>query len=320
MSAHGLIGGTIRGLLVALAAATAAFGVLVILDPFAPPRAAAVTQADIPAATAAQEHIAGLRLALRDTEAQLAAAQAAPTDAAEAGSRAQYEAQIAAAIERRDLARRHAAAIRDSLEAGGTPSALAAIRDSVVIGQLLGQQAALDARLAIEGARLKAGHPTMRALTAQRDALAAQIRQEAGNIAAALEAEARIDDAQVELLRTRLPPPGTATPDTGALAARAAEQRAELDGLVDAYFNIPALAPPAAGPARNPLGTGNLVISAIAGGAALLFQLLVAARRRRLRAAALAQDLTQRLAADLASWNADSDPETIETAPRRKAA
>ena len=118
------------------------------------------------------------RGALRETEASLDAAKASgSTLSPDAASRAQHEAQLAAATERRDLALRHAEAIRTSLDAGVTPSSLAEIRDSVVIGQLLTQQVALDATIATEGARLRGNHPTMRALTAQRTALVTQIRR-----------------------------------------------------------------------------------------------------------------------------------------------
>ncbi len=307
MSVRGVIGGAIRGVIIATATAAAAFGALVVFDPFGGAATTTPTVTTAPASTAVQQRIETLRLALRETEAELTAARSAPVATIDLGSRAQYEAQIAAAIERRDLALRHAAAIRESLKAGGTPSSLAAIRDSVVIGQLLGQQSALDAQIAIDGARLRPNHPTMRALTAQRASLATQIQQEAANIASALEAEARIDDAQIELLQAQLPTPGgaTALADTTALEARAASQRAELDGLVDAYFNIPAaVTAQAAASARNPFSTGNLAVVIIAGAAALVFQLLMARRRSRLRAAALAEDL--------AIWNADSDPETVE--------
>ena len=296
MSVRSVIGGMVRGLVIAAATAGAAFGALVVFEPFgrAPPPVPAEA-ATAPASLALQQRIEELRLSLRETGMALDAATSAPT--VDSATRAQYEAQIAAAIERRDLARRHAEAIRESLDAGVTPSSLAAIRDSVVIGQMLTQQVALDARIAVESARLRANHPTMLALTAQRTALAGQIKQEAAGIAAALESEAKIDDAQIARLQSKLSAllPAAAT-DTAALEAQASAQRIELDGLVDAYFNIPAAAPIA--PARDLLNPLNLAVAGIAAIAATAMQLLLAIRRRKAR-----------VAADLAEWRMDHDPD-----------
>ncbi len=321
MSVGSLIAGTLRGLLIAAATGAAAFGLLVVFQPFGQirPTPPAVTVSGTPAAAALQQRIETARMTLRETEAALDAAQAAPASPSpDAASRAQYEVQIAAATERRDLALRHAAAIRKSLEAGVTPASLAEIRDSVVIGQLLAQQVALEATIVTEGARLRPNHPTMRALTAQRNALATQIRQEAASIAAALEAEARIDDAQIKLLEEQLPalPALPVRTGTSALATKAAAQRAALDSLVDAYFNIPpatvTTTTPAAAP-TNPLSALNLAVVGVALIAAILFQILLAARRRRAPAPT----------ADEAAWAADSDPEIIvvqdQPEPLRKA-
>ncbi len=318
-----IIGGTLRALLIAAATAAAAFGLLVVFQPFgrtAPPPAA-VTVSGTPAASALQGRIEALRVSLRDTEAALDAATTVPAASVSpnAATRAQYDVQIAAAMERRDLALRHAEAIRSSLDAGVTPSSLAEIRDSVVIGQLLTQQVMLDGQIAVEGARLRANHPTMRALNAQRTALVTQIRQEATSIATALETEAKIDDAQIALLEEQLPALAEATPvvaDTGALGTKAAAQRAELDSLVDAYFNIPpatvTTTTQTAEPA-DPLSMTNLAVVAIAAFAALLFQLLLAARRQR----ALEPEV-----ADVIAWEDDHDPEIViveDAEPLRKA-
>jgi uncharacterized protein involved in exopolysaccharide biosynthesis len=299
------------------------FGLLVVFQPFANAPPLPATVSGTPAATALQQRIETARVALRDTETALHAAKgSASTASPQTASVAQYEAQIAAAIERRHLALRHAEAIRRSLDAGLTPSSQAEIRDSVVIGQLLAQQAALDARLATEGARLRASHPTMRALSAQRTALVTQIRQEAASIATALEAEARIDDAQIKLLEGQLPELA-ATPvavDTSALQTRAAAQRAELDGLVDAYFNIPSAATattPAASPA-NPLSLANLAIVAVATMAAIVFQFLLAARRRRIKERANFAKWRQDQDTDMAAVVASTTTLTSETV--RKAA
>lgn len=311
MSASSVVGGTVRGVAVAAVIAGTALGAAVIFDPFHASTPAVANSAGTPAARAMQERIETLRLSLRQTEDAIADAGTAP--ASNGGLASEYESQIAAAIERRDLAQRHAKAIRDSLEANAPLSSLAAIRESVVIGQLMSQLSALDGRIAIEGARLRAAHPTMRALTAQRTALSAQIRQEAESIATALEGEARIDDAQIDFLRAQLTeeaPPAAAV-DTAALASKAAAQRAELDGLVDAYFQIPPAANEAS-PRRDPLTTSNLAIAALAGLGALVVQLMIAIRRRR-----------RAQADDIAAWEEDEDPETPEASsiePHRKAA
>ena len=313
MSVRSVIGGVVRGLVIAAATAGAAFGALVVFEPFGKTLQTVPAQtAAAPQSLALQARIEALRLSLRDTEQARDAAAATPTG--DTATRAQYEAQLAAAIERRDLALRHADAIRKSLDTGVTPSSLAAIRDSVVIGQMLTQQVALDAEIAVEGARLRANHPTMRALNAQRAALATQIRQEAASIAAALESEAKIDDAQIALLQSELAAlPATAAPDTTALDARATAQRAELDGLVDAYFNIPAGTAAAAptAPPRDLLPPANIAVVTIAGLAALVFQILLALRRRQ-----------DRIKGEITQWRADRDPEAAPATsePQRKAA
>jgi hypothetical protein len=313
MSITSVIGGTLRTLAIAAATGVAAFGLLVVFQPFgktAPP--AAVTVAGSPEATALSGRIEAVRVSLRESEAALAAAKATSASVSpDAASRAQYEVQIAAATERRDLALRHAEAIRTSLDAGVTPSSLAEIRDSVVIGQLLSQQVALDAKIAVDGARFRANHPTMRALTAQRNALVIQIQQEAASIATALEAEAKIDDAQIKLLESQLPTLAEtpAIADTSTLEMKVAAQRAELDGLVDAYFNIPPATVTTAAPATtsDPLNAMNLAVIGVAAIAAILFQIVLAARRRR---------GPEPAPADVAAWDADHDPElVIVTAP-----
>jgi uncharacterized protein involved in exopolysaccharide biosynthesis len=322
MSVGSVIGGTLRALFIAAATSAAAFGLLVVFQPFGKttPAPAAVTVSGTPASDALQSRIEALRIALRDTETALdnvkTGTSAAPSP--DAALRAQYEAQIAAAIERRDLALRHAEAIRANLDAGVTPSSLAEIRDSVVIGQLLTQQVMLDGQIAVEGARLRANHPTMRALSAQRAALVTQIRQEAASIAAALEAEAKIDDAQIKLLEAELPGLAEAAPvvaDTGALEVKASAQRAELDSLVDAYFNIPpatVTSTPQTAEPTNLLSIANLAVVAVAAFVAILFQIILATRRRRPEA----------VAADVAAWQQDHDPEIVlaqEPEPLRKA-
>ena len=316
MPGPSLIVGALRGLVIAAATAGAAFGLLVVFHPFSatPPMQVSVA-ADTSNADAVQARIEALRGSLRDTETAVATlkTQSLTVSPAPAGNglTAQYEAQIAAATERRDLALRHATAIRDGLRAGLPVSSLAEIRDSVMVGQLLSQQSALDVEIAEQGARLKPTHPVMRALLAQRGALLTQIDAAAASIATALESEAKLDDAQIELLQSQLPASGPAQPDTtagasdtAALETQAAAQRAELDALVDAYFNIkPATATAStAAPASNPLNLLNLIVVGVAGFAALLFQAMLAGRRRRARRIE---------AEELAAWRADHDVETV---------
>lgn len=319
MSVTSVIGGTLRALVIAAATGAAAFGLLVVFQPFGRTTPPAVTVVGSPEATAVAARIEALRATLRDSEAELETAKAADTSASpDAASRAQYEVQIAAATERRDLALRHAEAIRTSLDAGVTPSSLAEIRDSVVVGQLLAQQVALDAQIATEGARFRANHPTMRALNAQRNALVIQIRQEAANIAAALEAEAKIDDAQIKLLEAELPKLAQApvTADLSVLSTKVAAQRAELDALVDDYFDIPpatVTANPQPAETSNPLSAMNLVVIGVAAIAAILFQIVLAARRRPAPAPSKS---------DVVAWETDRDPEIVivtEPEPLRKA-
>ncbi|MDO8360179.1 MAG: hypothetical protein Q7T08_09070, partial [Devosia sp.] len=125
-------------------------------------------------------------------------------------------------------------------------------------------------------------------------------------IATALEAEAKMDDAQIKLLESQLTPlpaeMASAPPvDTAALETRAAAQRADLDALVDAYFGLePAAA--ASTPAANPLTPLNLLVAGIAGLVALAAQLVLSSRRRRLRRAE---------AADLAAWQVDGDRDIL---------
>jgi uncharacterized protein involved in exopolysaccharide biosynthesis len=278
---------------------------LAVFQPF-DRSASAVVTADTDA-DALRARIDGARAALAETDAALDAAgtslPAATSPGPDTTVSGQYEMQIAAATERRDLARRHAAAIRDGLKSGLPVASLAEIRDSVVIGQLLSQEAALESQIAEQGARFKSSHPVMRALLAQRDALAAQIRTQAASVAAALEAEADLDDKQIALLRGQLgstplavaPAPAAAMAPT-ELRATAAAQRAELDALMDAYLKLP---PAAAATTSRPdlLSPPNVAVAAFAGIVALLSQVAIFAGRRRRNTEG----------ADLAAWQADDD-------------
>ncbi|MEO6013995.1 MAG: hypothetical protein ABIQ30_10485 [Devosia sp.] len=298
----------VRGIFIVLATSAAAFGALVVfhpLDQIAPQKITIASNGV--EAKALEGRIEALRLAVRAAEiSQMPVDAQIVTGSVDTASRAQFEAQIAAASERRDLALRHAKTIRDALGAGIPVSSFAEIRDSVVIGQLLSQQGALNAQVSIEGARLRPNHPTMRALTAQSTSLSAQIRQEAASIASALEAEARLDDAQVTLLQSQLP--AEAMPPVARVAsapdAALAAQRAELDDLVDKYFNIPPATAPIATTSSSheifsAINIGLVVVAALA---AIGLQLGLAVRRRK-----------KAQTANIKAWRDDSDRE-VKTA------
>jgi uncharacterized protein involved in exopolysaccharide biosynthesis len=303
MSLRQLVSRSIHTLLLAAATAAAAFGMLVAfrpLDGTPPPRPSTGNPA-------LHAKIDSARAALRETETALNSAAVGATSIAAPADSTQLEAQIAAATERRDLALRHAQAIRDGLEAGGILASLAEVRDSVVVGQLLSQQAALDAELAEQGARLKPSHPTMRALLAQKRSLVAQISAQAAAIADALDSEAKMDDEQINNLQSQLaaipPAPAKALPQsTQALTAKAASQRAELESLMDSYLQPPGAA--TVSPAPNLLGPLNLLVVAVAFAAAILFRIALVLRRAR-----------RDRSADIARWQADHDPETITEPP-----
>ncbi len=94
-------------------------------------------------------------------------------------------------------------------------------------------------------------HPTMRALNAQRDALTTDPAGSRQHRVRPRSRSRASTTAQIALLQSQLPALATvATTDIASLDAQAAAQRIELDGLVDAYFNIPASA--AAAPAAAP--------------------------------------------------------------------
>ena len=309
MSLRSVFVGSLRGVLIALATGGAALGLLAVFHPFAPlPLSASLA---IPsgsnAAEVLQQKIDTARDTLRRTEAALDAAK--PTSlsvSSTAPTGAELDAQIAAATERRDLALRHAQAIRDAIKSGADLGSLAEIRDSVVVGQLLGQEAALDAQIAEQGARFKPTHPVMRALLAQKTALLDQIKAEAAGIATALESEARLDDAQVKLLQSNgggISSPASSIPaDTTTLVTQREVEQTQLDQLLDAYFslkpgsNSDVIAASDSSTLSSPL---NLFVIAVAFVAALVMQIGLGLRRRRLHREAL----------DMALWTADSDPE-----------
>lgn len=301
MSLGAAIAGMMRALVIATATGVAAFGLLVVLHPFTATPASPPT-VGTPASDALHQQIAATRDALRRTEASIAAFGAPSTAAPDTAT--QIDAQIAATTERRDLAQRRARAIRDALKAHADLSALAEIRDSAVIGQVFTQLSTLDTTIAEQSARFKPNHPIMRGLAAQRTALLAQIGTEAANIATSLEAEAKLDDAQVKSLqsqRTDVPVPADiGSVDLAALQAQATAQRATLDALMDSYFGLPRGEPaPRADPVLSALSPLNLLVATVAVLAAFAAQIGLALRRRRLRSEA-----------DLLRWQRDHDPET----------
>lgn len=306
MSASAIVTSVFRSLAISAATGALVLGVLVALHPF-DTTVAAVTAS--PALSALETQIAQARDALRQTETALASVNGASQLAGPSGTGA-LDAQLAAAIDRADLARRHAQAIRDALASGREVASLAEIRDSVVVGQLLAQRSALEAEIAEQGARLGPSHPTMRALEAQRRALLAQISAQAAAIATALEAEATIEDSEISRLRSALGTPDAPT-NTGDpivdLRRKADLQQAELDRLMDAYFQEKSapgtvLRDPLAG-ITNPI---NLLCAGLAALAALVIQLAIGLERRQAR---------RRANADLDAWVADQDTIAALTTP-----
>jgi len=304
MSFSSSVSAATRAVLIAAATGAAAFGLLVVLHPFVGPTLAPPA-IGTPASDAIEQQIETTRDALRRTEAAVAALSTSQSSTLPNPS-AQLDAQIAATTERRNLAQRHAEAIRVALKAHTDLNTLAEIRDSTVIGQFLARLSTLEATIAEQRTHFKPNHPIMRALTAQRAALLVQINNEAANIATSLETEAKLDDAQVKQLQTQrsaIP----VTTDTGladltSLQAQAAAQRAALDALMDSYFGLPHTTPaPRIDPILSALSPLNLFVAAIAALAALAAQIGFALRRRRLR---LENDLTR--------WRHDRD---LENAP-----
>ncbi|MEP7241142.1 MAG: hypothetical protein ABI697_09685 [Devosia sp.] len=301
MSIASFIVGTTRGLLVAAATSAAAVGLIAVFHPFAPE---AETGVAMPSGNGLGDRIATLRASIRDAEgAQTSGVIGLAPGPAPTG---QLEAQIASALERRDVAGREASEIRAALEANLALSPLAGIRDSTVVGQLLARQATLEGQIAAEGARLKPTHPVMRALFAQRDSLAAQVKAEAASIATALESEAKADAAQAALLAKQLAamaasPPKSSIPTIPNTALAA--DRAELDRLLDAYMATPA-ARPAPGTADDLRTPTNLIVIGAAGLGAIVFQLLAASRRR-----------SAIRAGEMAAWIADRDDAEADMVP-----
>src|SRR5690606_20563798 len=95
--------------------------------------------------------------------------------------------------ERKNAALSRANLIRGLLEAGQPISGIEDVRASVVIQQLSQTLANLQGELAQRSSTLLPNHPTIKALQAQVAEIQEQIALEGRRVAAALEAEARIE-------------------------------------------------------------------------------------------------------------------------------
>lgn len=147
--------------------------------------------------------------------------------------------QINAAQERRNAAASRAAVIRGMLSSGQGLDGLADLRDTATVQQLAQNKADLQRELAQRSATLLDNHPTMRALRAQISEVDAQIAAEARRVAAALEAEARVEgdleaSLRDELARVKITA-SNATQNTVELDALEREAKAERD-LLEGYL------------------------------------------------------------------------------------
>lgn len=328
-------------LFVGVLASIAAYGLLSVIRPntVAPTITlhSVVTQ-PAPATTTAvslRPRIDSLRTSLAETEAQIDRMQietlTASTPMPEPSSQDTAPSlAVQAATERHDLAARQAKAIRDALASNRPVTALAGVRESAAVGQLLGALGAVNDEIAKQSALLRPTHPTMLALLARRTALNEQIDAAAADVATALESDARAEAATIADLSATPPataagtpaPPAsnpTAAADLHRLQITAASQRAELDALLstDTPLPIPAQAPTVTTTAlpltsaapQSPLT--NLWIAAGAGVVALLAQMLMTRRRK----------VVVPVEADLEAWREDerADPTTAPEAQLRHA-
>lgn len=147
--------------------------------------------------------------------------------------------QINAAQERKNTALSRAALIRGMIEQGQPIDGVPDVRDSVVIQQLSQEKGRLQGEKAQRSATLLANHPAIQALTAQIAELNNQINIEGRRVAAALEAEARIEadleaSLQADLTRAKSSA-STATQDTVTLNALQREAKAQRD-LLEGYL------------------------------------------------------------------------------------
>jgi succinoglycan biosynthesis transport protein ExoP len=147
--------------------------------------------------------------------------------------------QINAAQERKNTALSRATLIRGMIEQDQPIDGVPDVRDSVVIQQLSQEKGRLQGEKAQRSATLLANHPAIQALTAQIAELNNQINIEGRRVAAALEAEARIEadleaSLQADLARAKSSA-STATQDTVALDALQRDAKAQRD-LLEGYL------------------------------------------------------------------------------------
>lgn len=147
--------------------------------------------------------------------------------------------QITDAQQRRNTASSRATLIRGLIDRGQPIEGVADVRDSVVIQQLSEEKARLQAEIAQKSATLLSNHPTIRAMRAQVSELNSQIEAEGRRVAAALDAEAQIEDGvisslQAELARTKTNA-STATKDTVTLDSLQRDAKAQRD-LLESYL------------------------------------------------------------------------------------
>jgi uncharacterized protein involved in exopolysaccharide biosynthesis len=147
--------------------------------------------------------------------------------------------QITSAQERKNSAQSRANLIRGLLDSGQPIDGVADVRNSLVIQNLIQSQATLQGELAQRSSTLLGNHPTIKALRAQIGSIQGQIAQEGRKVAAALEAEAKIEanleqSLNDDLARLKLSV-STATRDTVTLESLQRDAKAQRD-LLESYL------------------------------------------------------------------------------------
>lgn len=147
--------------------------------------------------------------------------------------------QIAEAQARRNSAEARAKVVRDLIAAGQPLDGVADVQKSGVVQGLLQTKAGLSAELAQKSTTLLANHPTIKALRSQIAAIDSQIATEGAKVAAALDAEAKVEAdleqrLRGELERARLTA-GDAAANGVTLVGLEREAQAQRD-LLDSYL------------------------------------------------------------------------------------
>jgi uncharacterized protein involved in exopolysaccharide biosynthesis len=147
--------------------------------------------------------------------------------------------QITSAQERKNSAQSRANLIRGLLDSGQPIDGVADVRNSLVIQNLIQSQATLQGELAQRSSTLLGNHPTIKALRAQIGSIQGQIAEEGRKVAAALEAEAKIEanleqSLNDDLARLKLSV-STATRDTVTLESLQRDAKAQRD-LLESYL------------------------------------------------------------------------------------